>query len=214
MHAMKVFCFSGFLWVLGLAAMFSLAFPQNAISASFNGDSDSPSLPASMTGVLFYDKEHDGELDQGSELAFSGVTIELYQDNSTTPLETTTNKTGQFTFDNLTPGTYRLSNNLVANWLPVAGDIIDVNGKPKLTGLGISDVTTDEITTISLAGGDSAFMYNFAAQAYPIQLLSKRMLLASSAGAIIHAVPEPSTLVMLIGAAFAMGIGALSRRRS
>jgi SdrD B-like domain len=213
-HARKKFHYCLILWVVGLVAAFSLTFSQQAIGASgLTPDPGSPTIPASVSGVVFYDANQNGKLDS-NEYAISGGNIELYQGNN---LYATTkvNDTGQYFFKNLPAGNYSIHNTTDGTWLPVPGVINSLNSTSIVNP---TDINNDgEIDNVVLTAGDQAQMYNFAAQYYPIQLLSKRMLLASagpgsSGNPLIIAVPEPATAVMLGFAAIAFILMAARRR--
>jgi hypothetical protein len=212
-HARKCVCDYLIFGVIGLAAMLALTSAQSAIyAADFIGDPESPIVPASLFGVVFFDPNHNGQLDN-LEWAISGVTIELWKNGQAAPVATTTvSSTGQYSFLDILPGTYTLKNTTSGNWLPVPGTIYPTSGSVKTTGLGTGDTDQSDITDIVLAAGDKGINYFFAAQDYPIQLLSKRMLLASSLNEQTHAVPEPSSAIMLIVAAIAVGLGTIGRR--
>jgi hypothetical protein len=207
-------CSSFLLGAIGCVVIIALM-SQSAICAetvTLNPGEDNPTLPVYISGIAFFDTNQNGQLDN-LEWAISGATIELYKNGDmTTPYKTTTvNSYGQYSFNSITPGTYALRNTMNGNWLPVLGKILDVSDKYKTTGLGTVNASKTEIDDVVLSPGDQATFYNFAAQDYPIQLLSKRMLLASTPDH-PHAVPEPSTMLMLCVAVVFTGIGAARRR--
>ncbi|MGW8257016.1 MAG: PEP-CTERM sorting domain-containing protein, partial [Thermoguttaceae bacterium] len=74
----------------------------------------------------------------------------------------------------------------------------------------------DSIYDIILNGVDSGIQYNFLGDRYPIQLVSKRMLISSDPGnlhtAEVVPVPEPGSTMMLILAAFAVGAWTTAKR--
>lgn len=212
-HARKKFSFCLILWVIGLVAAFSLTFLQQAIGASgFTGIGDNPTVTISLSGVVFFDANRDGQLDN-SEYAISGGKVDLYKNNSTTPYATTTvNSIGQYSFTGIGPGAYSIRNETDGNWLPVPGLINGVK-QPALSG-SANEYSADHwgIENVDLNAGDQATAFNFAAQYYPIQLLSKRMLLASSGDPpFIQAVPEPGTAVILGFAVIAFIVMATKR---
>jgi len=207
-HARKKFYYCLILWVVGLAAGYAPISLQQAQAASgvFTGTDNTGTLPLFLDGVVFYDANQNGKLDN-SEWAIAGAGIELFNvDNPNTPQATTTsNSTGQYSFDDLAPGTYSLAITTDGNWLPIQGYINDLQGDPVYTGLGTPNAAENQLQDLTLNAGDTAEMYGFAAQQYPIQLLSKRMLLASSAPLLVHAVPEPGAAIMLIALATVIG---------
>jgi hypothetical protein len=188
-----------------LVAAFSLTFSEQAVGAStFTPIGDNPTIPASLSGVVFYDANQNGKLDNG-EYAISGGNIELFI-GSNLVATTTVSSVGQYSFNDLTAGTYKLYNTTDGDWLSVPGTIQNLN-QPVTSSATGDDMTIDNIV---LNAGDQGTMFNFGAQYYPIQLLSKRMLLASSPP--INVVPEPGTAVILSFAAIPFIIMAARRR--
>lgn len=214
MHRKKCnFCL--ILWVIGLAATLSLTSFQNAfgVDSSFTGTTPTGTVKAALLGVAFLDKNHNGKVDK-DEYAVWGVNVALYNSSDlSTPIATTkVNCNGEYFFDNLTPGTYSVRNLTDGNWVPDIGSITNSKNSPVNTGLGTANAGAVSIDDIVLNAGDIAELYNFGADNYPMQLLSKRLLLASSCNEVLHAVPEPSTIVLLIVAAITFGAGAAGRR--
>jgi uncharacterized repeat protein (TIGR01451 family)/fimbrial isopeptide formation D2 family protein len=62
--------------------------------------------PRSVSGTLWEDTDHDGIID-GSETRFQGVTLDVFQ-GSTLIMNTTTDASGNYTFNGLTPTTYTI----------------------------------------------------------------------------------------------------------
>ena len=205
-----LFCLSS--WVVGLAVVFSLTFSQHAFGAAgaFNPDPGSATIPASVSGVVYFDANHNGTLDTG-EYAIGGGTVQLY---SGTTLKATAqvSSTGQYSFSDLDPGTYSLYNTTNGTWTAVPGYIRTMaNTVHNSTATG----NNMQISDVALAAGDTGELFDFGAQYYPIQLLSKRMLLASTPTSdtpVVQAVPEPATLLMLSCAAIPFVITATMRR--
>jgi hypothetical protein len=190
-----------------LVAAFSLTFSEQAVGAStFTPIGDNPTIPASLSGVVFYDANQNGQLDN-NEYAISGGDIELYSGNNLVAT-TTVNSVGKYSFINLAAGTYSIYNTTNGNWLPVPGIILGMN-QSSVASLATGD--NWEMDNVVLNAGDQGTGFDFGAQYYPIQLLSKRMLLASG-GPPVQAVPEPGTAVMLGFAAIAFIVMAARRR--
>jgi hypothetical protein len=213
-HARKKFSFYLILWVVVLVSAVSLTSSHQAIGASnpITPIGDNPTPTISLSGVVFFDGNQDGTLDN-KEIAISGVTIDLYKDGGSTPYATATvNSVGQYSFTGIAPGTYSIHNSMNAYWLPTPGLINGVK-TPTTAGLAAQYSTNIwGINNVVLSAGDQATFYNFAAQYYPIQLLSKRMLLATAGEPTVQAVPEPGTAVMLGFAACAFVVMAAKRR--
>ncbi|MGA2798592.1 MAG: SdrD B-like domain-containing protein [Thermoguttaceae bacterium] len=196
-----------------MVAAFSLTFSQQAIGAStLTPIGDNPTIPASLCGVVYFDANQNGKLDN-NEYAISGGDVELI-DSSGNKLFAPVNSVGQYSFKNLAPGNYSLYNETKGTWLAVPGAIHGMNQTP-FTSLAVGNDW--EMDNIVLNAGDQGDMFNFGAQYFPIQLLSKRMLLASSVSGqggqpFIAAVPEPEMAVILSFAAIAFIIMAARRR--
>ena len=211
-HARKKFAVCLILWVIGLVAAFSLTFSEQAIGADnpFTPIGDNPTIPASLSGVVFFDANQNGKLDT-NEYAIGGGNIELFSGNNLVAT-TTVNSFGQYSFNDLDPGTYSIYNTTTGDWLPIPGVINGVNQNSISSLATGNDMTIDNVV---LNAGDKGTGFNFGAQYYPIQLLSKRMLLATSGPddtPFIVAVPEPGTAVMLSFAAIPFIIMAARRR--
>jgi protocatechuate 3,4-dioxygenase beta subunit len=61
--------------------------------------------PASLGNYVWHDENEDG-IQDGSESGVPGVTVTLYDGSGTVIATTTTDSTGSYRFDNLTPGSY------------------------------------------------------------------------------------------------------------
>jgi hypothetical protein len=207
-HARKKLFYCLILWVIGLVAVFSLTSSEQAIGAvsTFTPIGDNPTVPVSLSGFVFYDANHNGQLN--NEYAIAGVVIDLYENGNPVPVATTTiSDNGQYSFTGLSAGTYSVYNKTAGDWLAVPGNITDVSNNAVTTGLGSASSDNTQIDSVILSAGDQATLYNFAAQYYPIQLLSKRMLTIS-----IKPIPEPGTAVMLGFAAIAFILMATRQR--
>ena len=110
------------------------------------------SAPASISGVVYHDRNGDGQIDPG-EVGIGGVLIRL---TVTTPtgvvtLTTTTAADGSYSFNNLGPGTYTLTQVLPAG-------LTNVSQTP---GTGGGDASTNVIANIVLNAGENATANNF-----------------------------------------------------
>jgi hypothetical protein len=192
-----------------LVAAFSLTFSEQAVGAStYTPIGTNPTIPASLSGVVFYDSNQNGKLDN-NEYAISGGNVELFSGN-TLVATAKVSSVGQYSFNNIAAGTYSIHNMTAGDWLPAPGIIHDIN-QTSITSLATGD--NSEIDNVVLNAGDQGTLFNYGAQYYPIQLLSKRMLLASAPDQpFMQAVPEPGTAVILSFAAIAFIIMAARRR--
>ncbi len=114
--------------------------------------------PASVSGFVYVDADNDGIKDAG-EVGLGGVTVTLTGTNDlgSVNLTTTTNGTGAYSFGNLRPGTYTVTETTQPtgyfDGLETAGTI---NGTP--TG---STATNENITNIVIGAGQSSINNNF-----------------------------------------------------
>jgi hypothetical protein len=193
-HARKKFAICLILWVIGLVIASTLTFSQHALGASgYTPIGDNPTIPASLSGVVFYDANHNGKLDTG-EYAIGGGNVELLSGNNLIATAKV-NSVGQYSFSDVDPGTYKLYNCVNGSWLAVPGTIYNCIDQDSSSSQAQGDGCN--MYDVELNAGDQGSLFNYAAQYYPIQLLSKRMLLAN-APPLTQAVPEPTTLFMLI----------------
>jgi hypothetical protein len=210
-HARKKFYVCLILWVIGLAAAFSLTLSEQALGVDnpFTPIGDNPTIPASIKGTVYFDANHNKQLDP-NEFAISGGSIELFS-GSNLIATTTVGNDGQYFFNDLDAGKYSIYNTIDGTWWADPGYIYGINQittPSSATGDGMS------IDNVELKAGDQGYMFMFGAQYYPIQLLTKRMLLASAdgGGPFIIAVPEPGTAIFLGFTAIAFVIIAARRR--
>jgi cyclophilin family peptidyl-prolyl cis-trans isomerase len=112
----------------------------------------STSGSAKLSGVLYFDKNHNGVMD-GEDYILAGAKVSLMRTGSSTPVATVyAAADGSYQFSSLAAGTYSIS--------------MDSAG----TAAG----------TVSLADAQTTAGFDVAPAAYPVSLLSSRMLLASS----------------------------------
>jgi hypothetical protein len=107
----------------------------------------------SLSGYVYYDANHNYVMDSGDS-GMSGVEMILYgYDNSGRYVwkSTTTDASGYYSFDNLTPGTYNIID------APPSGYIPDNENVGNLGGTA----SADAITGIGLHEGDNGQNYNF-----------------------------------------------------
>ena len=110
-------------------------------------------LPASIGGIVFHDRNNDGSQDAG-EPAISGVSITLNGSDdlgNAISLNTLSNAAGSYSFTDLRPGTYTLSETQPQGFL---------DGKDSIGSSG-GTVGDDLISTINLSQDSQASGYNF-----------------------------------------------------
>ena len=122
--------------------------------------------PVSLSGKVFTDTDGDGNLDNG-ESGLSGVTISLKDANGNKITSTTTNSSGNYSFGNLSPGTYQLVETILSNYLGTGNDVGTVNGNTD--GAYVDNMT---IGSIALNSGQSGSGYNFG-EAKPVCISGK-----------------------------------------
>jgi hypothetical protein len=156
---------------------------------------------ATLSGTVYVDVNNTGALMTG-DLAVNGALVELFnQSDLTTPYaQTYTNMSGQYSFANIPVGTYTLKNaspSSAGNSSNV-GLIYNANiNDYVLSDLGSANSAMAQISDINLASGYQAMNYNFGNDQFPLQLYSKRYLIAGSDN-YIQPVPEPAVFVSLL----------------
>lgn len=109
--------------------------------------------PASIAGHVYYDANNDGTF-QGTESGIVGVTVTLTGTDdlgNAVNLNTLTGAGGAYSFTNLRPGTYTITETQPANYL---------DGKDSLGSLG-GITTNDQFSAIALAAGANGVNYDF-----------------------------------------------------
>ncbi|MEO0438298.1 MAG: SdrD B-like domain-containing protein, partial [Pseudomonadota bacterium] len=118
------------------------------------GNNFSEVLPASISGNVYFDVDNDGLFDSG-ESGIGGVTIEITDGGSNT-FSTTTNPDGSWSFEDLPPGVYTVTQTQPLGWT----DGMDSAGTVGGTTTG-SAAISDVISSITLGPGDTGIDYNF-----------------------------------------------------
>ncbi|HEY7886581.1 MAG TPA: SdrD B-like domain-containing protein [Cellvibrionaceae bacterium] len=108
-------------------------------------------LPASIAGNVFFDRNNDGVIDT-DEPGIGNVTVTLTGPSLPEPRVTQTAADGSYSFTDLPPGEYTVTETHPAGWV----DGIDTAGSH-----GGDDSVDDIISNITLAPGDDAIEYNF-----------------------------------------------------
>lgn len=129
-------------------------------------------VPGSISGSVYEDANTNGVEDAG-ENGIAGVTITLTGTDmlgNSVSQTTTTDANGDYTFTNLLPGTYTLTETQPTG-------IRDAQANPGTGTTAAGTAGTNEIATITLASGENGVAFNFGELADP---LSKRFLLASA----------------------------------
>ena len=105
-----------------------------------------------MSGFVYLDAKDTGEMDPGDS-GVSGVAVTLTGSNDQGPVivPATTAADGSYSFQNLRPGTYTLTESPPSNYLPGTVNVGSLGG-----GAGSS-----QITTIVVSAGNQGTQYDF-----------------------------------------------------
>ena len=127
---------------------------------------------------------HNGVMD-GNDYAIAGAKVSLTQAGSNTPLATVySGSDGSYHFNNLDAGTFSVKMETPSN-LPGQDNgseqmVLDKDGNIISVGTAGTAVQ-DAYSNISLDDGQTGLNFNIAEAAYPVTLISARMLLSSAA---------------------------------
>lgn len=113
-------------------------------------------LPSDLTGHVYVDMNNNGSRD-GGELPIAGVTLILWNQAGTKVGQTVTDANGFYRFDNLIPGTYRITEQQPVGYLPGKATAGTINSLK----VGTTDITGDVIAQVSLPSGVHAVDYDF-----------------------------------------------------
>lgn len=129
-------------------------------------------VPGSISGSVYEDANENGVEDAGED-GLAGVTIALTGTDilgNTVSETTTTDANGDYSFTNLLPGTYTLTETQ-----PTGVQDAQVNPGTGTTSAGTAG--TNEIASLTLGSGENGVAFNFGELAEPLSL---RLLLSSS----------------------------------
>ncbi len=119
-----------------------------------------PPLPSSISGVVFVDQNLSNSQDAGENgLGNVSLTLLVLDGNTyvSTGKTTTTNGQGQYKFDELLPGVYRVVETQPSGYFSVGAKPGTVNGNTRG-----SVATVDILTGIELLGGENSIRNDFA----------------------------------------------------
>jgi len=199
-----------------------------APAAFAESDSVPPSL---LSGVVYLDINSNGYADP-ADWGICGATVTLIKqgDESFSPFSVYTNSQGSYLFDGLSAsnhsglpeGTYtiRLDTQSAMHGAQALGTLWDLQTNlplPFAQQTSYQGTPTDSalqnqsFTDIYLPLGTAGTGYNFGEEIYPIQLVSKRMILTTSD--VQHVtVPEPGMLALLVIGGITLAAAGLFRR--
>ena len=111
--------------------------------------------PASIKGTVYHDRNDNGVQDPGEE-GIEGVVIQLFDADGNLVQETTTDANGDYCFDDLPPGEYKIREAQPDGFDDGQDTVGTVDGQTN----GEHD-TNDEFCVVILNGGDEGIEYNF-----------------------------------------------------
>ena len=139
---------------------------------------------SAFSGRAYVDANHDGVAD-GGDYAIADAKVSLMQAGSSTPVATVyTGKDGVYHFDSLAAGTYTLKMESSSGTSLDNGDarlVVERDGTIVSTGTA-GTVAANAYTDTTLGGSQRGLDFDFAQSAYPVDLMSARMLLNTNSG--------------------------------
>ncbi len=112
--------------------------------------------PASLSGVVYHDRNNNGRVDSGEE-PLAGVAVRLLDDTQQVLATTQTDQDGRYEFSNLRSGQYTVAESQPAGYL----DGLDAAGTVAGATVGTADNPGDRIRNIGLRWGDAGQHYDF-----------------------------------------------------
>jgi cyclophilin family peptidyl-prolyl cis-trans isomerase len=137
----------------------------------------------SLSGFVYVDSNLDGVMD-GTDYIIAGAKVSLVKNDSTVAT-VYSNADGSYSFGSLGEGTYSIRME-TPTYVPGQGSngsqiVLDRDGNLVSSG-SAGTVVQNSFTNIALGQDEKGFSFNFGQSAYPVALMSARMLLDSSAG--------------------------------
>lgn len=123
------------------------------ISADNDGNYSPVPGITSLSGFVYHDADNDGIFDL-TETGIAGAKVRLFgtaTDGSAVDVTVTTDSVGKYLFNNLKPGTYSVTETQPSGYID-GKDTLGTNG-------GV--VSNDKFSSVSVAVGNAATMYNF-----------------------------------------------------
>lgn len=140
-------------------------------------------LPSDVSGHVYVDRNNNG-LRDGGENPIVGVTLILWNSSGTEIGRTTTDNTGFYKFDNLVPGTYRITEQQPSGYLPGKAAAGTINSKK----VGSTDPTGDVIAEVAIPSGVHGVDYDFG-EILPGSIAG-RVIVDTNGNCIIDAIGE------------------------
>ena len=134
--------------------------PEPVFTAGVLASIEQTPLPITLSGTVFEDLSDDNH-QQSGEPGIAGVPLSLYElqgsDYVATGKTTTTDANGNYKFDNLLPGTYKVVETQPDGYLSVGATAGTVGGATR----GVV-TSVDVLSSINLDGGDDSIHNDFA----------------------------------------------------
>jgi protocatechuate 3,4-dioxygenase beta subunit len=112
--------------------------------------------PSDLSGTTYYDQNNNGRRDSG-ETPLANVMVTLWDNDGNQVAVTRTNAQGFYRFTNLRPGTYRLTEQTPADYIPGRASVGTIRGAT----VGSNDASGDVIAAIALPAGSQGINYDF-----------------------------------------------------
>ncbi len=115
--------------------------------------------PATIKGTVFHDRNNDG-IQQDGEEGIEGVLIQLFDADGNVVQETFTDANGDYCFEELLPGEYKLVETQPTDFLDgidTLGTVLGADGTETTSGHALDD----QFCEIILVGGDQGVEFNF-----------------------------------------------------
>lgn len=168
-----------------------------------------------LSGVVYYDANQN-VVREDADWGIADAIVTLTAASNGATMTTTTEKDGSYTFMGLAADSYTITMVYPSSETATQSKGRMTDAKGKAVSTDNEDVSgTNSIANITLSDGAKGSDYDFALFIYPTEMISKRMLLNTDPG-VVHAtaVPEPSTLALLVAAAFSFAVFRRCRRPS
>jgi hypothetical protein len=172
-----------------------------------------------LGGWTYIDRNNDGNLafanQPSPEFVIGDVEIKLFSltgGNETLVMTTKSDEYGRYFFNGLSPGTYTLKQLQPIEFvdgIDTLGQMQSLNNMPVPASAFVGTMTNDAFNGIVLPANVRGDHYNFGERGLGPAYVSKRFLLGS-APVLPNAIPEPSTVMLVLAAT---GGGLLMRRR-
>jgi len=109
-------------------------------------------LPAEVSGNVYFDANNNGTRDSG-ETPLADVPIRLWDESGNVIASTQTNQQGFYSFNNLRPGIYRITEQTPVGYIPGRASVGSLGGQ--------TDSSGDVISSIRLGSGANGIHYDF-----------------------------------------------------